>query len=94
MMLIDPEELLPQHRVLLERDFQALGEGSTVDRQIWWAQVKAALGASEILGSKQRDELLQQQMSDSNDRWPVVGPFCDKAIQFSQASPALSCGDV
>jgi hypothetical protein len=31
MMLIDPEDLLPQHRVLLERDFQALGEGSTVD---------------------------------------------------------------
>ena len=73
MMLIDPEDLLPQHRVLLERDFQALGEGSTVDRQIWLAQVKAALGASETLGSKQRNEPLQQQMSTSHDRRPAAG---------------------
>ncbi len=44
MMLVHPEKLLPQHCDLLEQDFQALGEGSTVDRQIWLAQMKSALG--------------------------------------------------
>jgi hypothetical protein len=55
MMLIDPEELLPQHRALLDRDFHSLGEGSTADRQIWLADLRSALGASAILGGKRKD---------------------------------------
>jgi hypothetical protein len=68
MMLIDPEELLPQHRILLEQDFQALGEGSTVDRQIWLAQMKSALGAAEVLASKWKEDFSVQQQVESGSR--------------------------
>ena len=76
MMLVNPEELLPQHCVLLERDFQALGEGSTVDRQIWLAQMKSALGAAEeILGGKRKEEFSVQQGSGLSGRRPVAVPI-------------------
>ena len=47
MMLVDPEELLPCHRNLLEQDFLQLGEGTSVDRQYWLAQMNSALLAVE-----------------------------------------------
>ena len=72
MMLIDPEELLPQHRSLLERDFRALGEGSTVDRQIWLAQMKSALGAAEVLGSKRKDSVMAPQQEGVGGRVRTV----------------------
>ena len=33
----DPMDLLPQHRSLLQVDFEALGEGTSTDRQYWIA---------------------------------------------------------
>jgi hypothetical protein len=35
MMLVDPADLLPRHRSLLQVDFQRLGEGSGIDRKLW-----------------------------------------------------------
>jgi hypothetical protein len=55
-------------RILLELDFQALGEGSTVDTQIWLAQMKSALGAAEVLASKWKEDFLVQQQVESGSR--------------------------
>jgi hypothetical protein len=44
----DITELLPQHHHLLERDFTSLGEGSTIDRQYWIAQMDSALAAAKV----------------------------------------------
>jgi hypothetical protein len=58
MLLVDPSELLPEHRKLLERDFLSLGEGSLVDGQYWLAQMHTAVAAAEIekTGSKRPQE--------------------------------------
>jgi hypothetical protein len=58
MMLVDPSDLLPQHRRLLELDFQQLGEGPTIDRKMWLQQMNSALLAADSV----RDE------SGDNDR--------------------------
>ena len=47
MMLVDPTDLLPRHRILLEQDFMALGEGSTIDRKVWLAKMNSALLAAK-----------------------------------------------
>jgi hypothetical protein len=45
LILTDPMDLLPQHRSLLQIDYEALGKGSTVDRQYWIAQMESALAS-------------------------------------------------
>lgn len=49
MILLDPETLLPQHRFLLEQDFKKLGEGHTIDRQYWLANVTSAWHANRVI---------------------------------------------
>ena len=44
--LIDPEDLLPRHQYLLDTDFEALGSGTTIDRQIWLANFDSARSAA------------------------------------------------
>ncbi len=46
LMGTDPLELLPCHRHLLDWDFKKLGQGFTVDRQYWVANMESALQAS------------------------------------------------
>ena len=41
-----PEDLLTQHRHLMEMDFTKLGEGTTADRQYWIATVDSARKAA------------------------------------------------
>ncbi len=41
----DPMDLLPQHRSILHVDYEALGEGTSIDRQLWIAQIESALSA-------------------------------------------------
>jgi hypothetical protein len=41
----DPMELLPQHHSLLQVNFEALGEGTSTDRQYWIAQMESAIKA-------------------------------------------------
>jgi hypothetical protein len=43
----DPTDLLPQHRSLLNTDFEALGEGTSTDRQYWIAQMESAIEAQK-----------------------------------------------
>jgi hypothetical protein len=45
MMLVDPSELLPEHRHLLSTDYTRLGSGSTVERIQWIEQVEGAIQA-------------------------------------------------
>ena len=45
---MDPETLLPQHRSLLEADFESLGSGSTVNCLIRLANVDSAIAASTL----------------------------------------------
>jgi hypothetical protein len=47
----DPMDLLPQHRSLLNIDFEALGAGTSTDRQYWIAQIESAITARK----RQRD---------------------------------------
>jgi hypothetical protein len=43
----DPTDLLSQHRSLLHMDFEALGEGTSTDRQYWIAQMESAIKAQK-----------------------------------------------
>eukprot|EP00956_Cyclotella_meneghiniana_P031953 scaffold85772_cov22-Cyclotella_meneghiniana.AAC.2 len=47
MMLVDPADLLPQHRQLLEQDYKQLGEGSTVAQKLWLQQMRSAVSAAD-----------------------------------------------
>ena len=49
MVLIDPSDLLPQHRSLLEKDFGKLGEGATVERKLWLQQMRSAISAADTV---------------------------------------------
>lgn len=42
----DPEDLLPENRKLLDVDFEALGEGATLDRKLWLAEMETATAAA------------------------------------------------
>ena len=43
---VDPANLRPENRHLLEADFEALGKGATVDKKIWAAEMEAAVAAA------------------------------------------------
>jgi hypothetical protein len=45
-MLMTTDDLLPEHQHLLEIDFKGLGEGSTLDRQYWLANMDSAVRAA------------------------------------------------
>ena len=47
--LIDPEDLLPRHQYLLNTDFEALGSGPKIDRQIWLVNITSAHAAARLL---------------------------------------------
>ena len=60
----DPDDLLPQHRPLLvQQNFTHLGQGPTLDRQHWIAQMQSALAAAQ---HKRPNEKTDQV--DSNKR--------------------------
>jgi hypothetical protein len=46
MMLVDPADLLPCHRSLLQVDFRRLGEGSGIDRKLWLTKMHSAIATS------------------------------------------------
>ena len=56
LMATDPMDLLPQHRPLLQVDFKTLGEGPTVDRQLWIASVESAIMSKKRIRSSSRDK--------------------------------------
>jgi hypothetical protein len=44
----NPDSSLPQHRYLLDTDFEALGSGSTPDLLHWLADMGYAIAASSL----------------------------------------------
>jgi hypothetical protein len=46
MMLVDPADLLPCCRSLLQVDFRRLGEGSGINRKLWLTKMHSAIAAS------------------------------------------------
>ena len=44
---VDPEDLLPENRNLLEIDFDALGKGSIQDKQFWVSEMESAVAAAD-----------------------------------------------
>jgi hypothetical protein len=61
-----PEELLPQHRHLMEMDFTRLGEGTTADRQYWIAPVDSARKVAAHDSSRIIHELEQYEQGNIN----------------------------
>ena len=57
LLFTDPDDLLPHHQPLLtNQDFERLGQGSTLDRQHWIAQMTSAVAAAKhTLHKRQRD---------------------------------------
>ena len=49
LMHTDPEELLPRHQHLLEIDFGALSEGSSIPRLHWIAAMDSATKAADCV---------------------------------------------
>jgi hypothetical protein len=69
LILTDPMDLLPQHRSLLQIDYEALGKGSTVDRQYWIAQIESALASQKRKMSDTIDENHDsKKRKDDNNR--------------------------
>ena len=69
LILTDPMDLLPQHRSLLQLDYEALGKGSTVDRQYWIAQIESALASQKRKMSDTIDENHDsKKRKDDNNR--------------------------
>ena len=63
-LLTSEEELLPQHRHLVDLDFGRLGEGTTVDRQYWLANLDSAVKAA---AHRSRTTALETRHSEARD---------------------------
>lgn len=67
MMLVDPSELLPEHRALLQTDYERLGSGTTADRIQWVEMVEGAIKARRAVlsgnskGRPSHRDFLQQR---------------------------------
>ncbi len=51
LMWTDPHELLDQHRILLEADFEALGDGTSGERLQWISSINSAKKAATYIRS-------------------------------------------
>ena len=65
MMLVDPSELLPEHRALLHMDFLRLGSGTTVGRIQWIEQIEGAIRSKQAVLSGN----CKGRPSDHNFSW-------------------------
>ena len=64
LLCTDPDDLLPQHQpLLLQQNFTQLGQGPTLDRQHWMAQMRSALAVA-----RQKRPREEPQHLDSNNR--------------------------
>ena len=45
--MTDPEDLPPQNCYLLDIDFEALGEASSIEKQFWVAEIETAVAATD-----------------------------------------------
>lgn len=72
LLMMDPHELLPEHRVLLEMDFEKVGSGSVVDLQLWEAEMNAAVGAVEHIRRRSQHALRTRYCVGPNPRMATV----------------------
>ena len=63
LLYTDPNDLLPQHRHLLQRDFRQLGEGTALDRQYWIADMRSAIQTANIV-LRRRGKKRQASITD------------------------------
>jgi hypothetical protein len=55
LLWTDPSILLPSDRRLLELDFEALGNGPAVDRQLWISEMESAVAAARLSDGTDND---------------------------------------
>ena len=72
---IDPSDLLTRHRHLLEEtDFEELGEGPAVHRQVWINSMESAIAAADHVRA-------------GRPVWGDLGSFADTSTSVEAASP-------
>ena len=49
LIRLDPSDLLPKHRYLLEDDFSSMGESTSIARKVWVLNVESALAAAKAV---------------------------------------------
>ena len=50
MIYVDPMDLLPEHRSLLDVDFDKLADSPAEDKQLWLAEMDSAIaGANDVV---------------------------------------------
>ena len=54
LLWTDPEHLLSDDRHLLEEDFDALGQASTLDQQLWVAEVEVAMSTADYVAPQEQ----------------------------------------
>ena len=53
LLATHPKDICPQHKSLLEMDFEKLGSGSTADRQYWVANMSSSISAARFTHNHQ-----------------------------------------
>ena len=84
---VDPEDLLPENRSLLEIDFDALGKGSSQDKQFWVAEMESAVSAAEHIkqGTRQALRTRYEIKTKYDTRWTTVTSTKDsEGVFFNQ----------
>ena len=61
----DPEDLLPEHRSLLTRNFKEMGEAPPSERQYWIAEMDAATSAADKVRNGVEQSIRSHHSSDS-----------------------------
>ena len=78
MMLVDPSELLPEHRALLHTDYERLGSGTTVERIQWVEMVEGAINAKRAV------------LSGNSKGCPSQGDFFQRSRRAEAAGLAVA----
>ena len=72
MIHIDPMELLPEHRGLLDIDFEKLAKGAMEDRQYWLAKMESAVSAADHVRKGSRQALRSRYCTGPRPRMDAV----------------------
>eukprot|EP00956_Cyclotella_meneghiniana_P034271 scaffold103019_cov84-Cyclotella_meneghiniana.AAC.1 len=76
LLAVQPEDLLPAHRHLLQFDAEALGQGSTRDRLLWLNQMEAAREAK--IASSRRQKQQEKDRRNTSSRRDEEGGLEDR----------------
>jgi hypothetical protein len=88
LMTVDPSTLLPKYRHLYEdKDFEALGRGSSTNKLSWIAAARSAIAASAIerqLRRRRRHQTAHQRTENEATDSPPIHPS-------PQTAPVIPC---